>query len=164
VLHRVLEEIGRVGLESCDEAKLEGLRTRIPGLLQAMGTGQAELDAAVAVVADGLDRTLASETGRWILSGTHPAHACELALSGVIDGKLVNAVIDRTFVNKDGVRWIIDYKSGHAEDERIEAFLQHEAEQYRDQLTVYRRLFEQMGETEVKIALYLPRLDRLEEL
>ncbi|AKS41497.1 UvrD-helicase domain-containing protein [Wenzhouxiangella marina] len=164
VLHRILEDIGRVGLERFDEVRLARLESRIPGLLQAMGTGRAELQASVEVIEQALDRTLSSETGRWILSGEHPEHACELALSGLIDGKLVNAVIDRTFVDAQGVRWIIDYKSGHAEDERIEEFLQHEAEEYRDQLSVYRRLFEQMGETDVRIALYLPRLDRLEEL
>ncbi|MEN1728026.1 MAG: UvrD-helicase domain-containing protein, partial [Pseudomonadota bacterium] len=124
VLHRALEEIGRVGLESFPKERLASLRDRIPGLLQAMGTGQAELGDSTDVVRSALDRTLASEHGRWILSGEHPQHDCELALTGVIDGELVNAIIDRTFVDQDGVRWIIDYKSGHAPVDEIEAFLE----------------------------------------
>jgi ATP-dependent exoDNAse (exonuclease V) beta subunit len=163
VLHRVLEDVGRVGIERMDETRLDRLRGRIAGLLQAMGTGTAVLAESVAIVRAAFDQTLASDTGRWILSGEHPEHACELALSGVIDGQLVNAVIDRTFVDQDGVRWIIDYKSGHAED-NIEKYLEDEAEHYRDQLETYRRLFEQLGETEIKTALYLPRLDRLQEI
>jgi len=147
-----------------DEGQLDRLRGRIAGLLQAMGTGTAALGESVQIVQAAFDQTLQSETGRWILSGEHPEHACELALSGVIDGQLTNAIIDRTFVDQDGVRWIIDYKSGHAEDEEIENFLQREADHYRDQLSVYQRLFEQMGESQVRIALYLPRLDRLQEL
>jgi len=164
VLHRVLEEVGRTGIERMDETHLDRLRGRIAGLLQAMGTGTAALAESVEIVRAAFDQTLASETGRWILSGDHPEHACELALSGMIDGQLVNAVIDRTFVDTDGVRWIIDYKSGHNEGEDIDAFLAREAENYRVQLATYRRLFEQRGETDIRTALYLPRLDRLQEL
>ncbi len=164
VLHRVLEEVGRVGIEQMADKHLDRLRGRIGGLLQAMGTGAAALAESTQIVESAFDRTLASETGRWILSGEHPAHDCELALSGVVDGQLVNAVIDRTFVDRDGVRWIIDYKSGHAEDEDIEGFLAREADHYQDQLATYRRLFQQQGETEIRTALYLPRLDRLQEI
>jgi hypothetical protein len=32
---------------------------------------------------------------------------------------------------------------------------------YADQLGLYRRLFEQLGETDIRTALYLPRHDRL---
>jgi ATP-dependent exoDNAse (exonuclease V) beta subunit len=164
VLHRILEEVGHIGIEQMDETNLDRLRSRIAGLLQSMGTGAAALAKSVEIVRAAFDQTLASETGRWILSGDHPEHACELALSGMIDGLLVNAVIDRTFVDTNGVRWIIDYKSGYAEKEDIEAFLAREAENYRDQLAVYRRLFEQMGETGIRTALFLPRHGRLHEV
>jgi len=163
VLHRVLEEVGRIGIEGMDDERLNGLRNRIPGLLQAMGTGTAALEESVDIIEAAFDRTLQSDTGRWILSGKHPEHACELALSGVIDGQLINAVIDRTFVDRDGVRWIIDYKSGFAHGDDAETFLETEADHYRDQLDLYRTLFEQLGETDIRTALYLPRHDRLVE-
>ncbi|WP_376697130.1 UvrD-helicase domain-containing protein [Wenzhouxiangella sp. EGI_FJ10305] len=161
VLHRLLERIGQIGIENLDEQQQQSLRQRIPGLLKAMGTGSAELDAAVEPIREAFDRTLHSEVGRWILSGEHRQAACELPLSGIVEGELVNAVIDRTFVDDNGTRWIIDYKSGYHAGGDLERFLGEEAERYNVQLDLYRRLFEQMGETDIKAALYLPRHDRL---
>jgi ATP-dependent exoDNAse (exonuclease V) beta subunit len=161
VLHRLLERVGQVGIERFDEAQRSALRERIPGLLQAMGTGSQELDDAVEPIREAFERTLESETGRWILSGEHREAACELPLTGIIEGQLVNAVIDRTFVDEHGTRWIIDYKSGYHAGGDLEGFLGEETERYSTQLAMYRKLFEQMGETDIKAALYLPRHDRL---
>ncbi|NBB93627.1 MAG: hypothetical protein GVY32_10720, partial [Gammaproteobacteria bacterium] len=161
VLHRLLERVGQIGIERFDEGQRRSLRERIPGLLKAMGTGSSELEAAVEPILEAFDKTLDSETGRWILSGEHRDAACELPLTGIVDGELVNAVIDRTFVDEHGTRWIIDYKSGYHAGGDLEDFLQEEAERYDVQLATYRRLFEQMGETDIRAALYLPRHDRL---
>ena len=112
------------------------------------------------MIAAAFENTLTSDTGRWILSGEHQDAACELALTGMVDGRLVNAVIDRTFVDEHGTRWIIDYKSGYHEGGELEGFLAEEAGRYESQLGLYRKLFEQMGETDIKTALYLPRQRR----
>ena len=162
VLHRLLERVGRAGVETLDDAARRRLMGRIPVLLAALGGAGAGLETTGRVVQKALETTLASDTGRWILSGRHPQAACELALSGVIDGRLVNAVIDRTFVDDEGVRWIIDYKSGYHAGGALEDFLSEESERYSPQLDLYRRLFQQMGETRIRTALYLPRHDRLQ--
>jgi len=160
----MLERVGRIGIERFDDDEREQLTRRIPTLLQALGTGADQLDRAVAVVRDAFDRTLDSETGRWILSGEHDAAACELPLTGIVDGELVNAVIDRTFVDAHGTRWIIDYKSGHHEGGDLEGFLAEEVARYETQLGRYRHLFETMGETGIRTALYLPRHGELREV
>ena len=161
VLHRLLERVGQIGTERFDDAQRHSLRERIPALLKAMGTGHTDLETVVAPVIEAFDRTLESETGRWILSGSHRQAACELPLTGIIDDQLVNAVIDRTFVDENGTRWIIDYKSGYHAGGDLEGFLGEEAARYEVQLDTYRRLFERMGESDIKVALYLPRHDRL---
>jgi len=164
VLHRLLERVGRIGIENLDERGQRALRARIPGLLKAMGTGGRELETAAAPIREAFDRTLESETGRWILSGRHREAACELPLSGVIEGELVNAVIDRTFIDEHGTRWIIDYKSGYHAGGDLEGFLGEEAERYSTQLATYRHLFEGMSENNIRTALYLPRHGRLQEI
>ena len=161
VLHRLLERVGQIGIENLDARQRDSLRGRIPGLLKAMGTGERDLQAAVEPIREAFERTLESETGRWILSGKHREAACELPLSGIVNGELVNAIIDRTFIDEHGTRWIIDYKSGYHGGGDLEGFLGEEAERYNVQLETYRKLFEQMGETDIKAALYLPRHDRL---
>ncbi len=164
VLHRLLERVGRVGIESLDDSLRERLRRRVPILLSALGSAEDVLESSQNVVREALQQTLSSPTGRWILSGQHQDAACELPLSGVIDGQLINAIIDRTFIDQDGVRWIIDYKSGYHAGGDLERFLAEEAERYREQLDKYGQLFEQLGAETVRCALYLPRHDRLCEL
>jgi len=157
VLHSLFERVGNIGIENLAPAEQHRMVERIPGLLRALGTGPQTLDATAALVAKTFEDTLDSETGRWILSGKHADAACELALSGRIDGRLINAVIDRTFIDETGTRWIIDYKSGYRAGGDVEGFLAEEAARYESQLGLYRRLFEEMGETEIRTALYLPR-------
>ena len=79
----------------------------------------------------------------------------------MLAGELVNAVIDRTFIDADGVRWIIDYKSGQHQGADLEAFLQQEAERYAGQLQTYQQLFAQMEDRPIKTALYFPLHGRL---
>ncbi|MCZ6709749.1 MAG: UvrD-helicase domain-containing protein [Gammaproteobacteria bacterium] len=162
VLHRLLEVVARVGIESFSAAERQRLIGKIPQLLKAMGSRDDGLAQTVEIISDAFERTLDHETGQWLLSNRHTDAACELALAGVIDGQLVNAVVDRTFVDADGVRWIIDYKSGYHAGTELDEFLAQERERYQAQLGRYRRLFEQMETRTVKTALYLPRHCRLQ--
>ncbi len=164
VLHRLLERVGQVGVENLTDAHREHLLARIPVLLRSMGTRREDVDQAESVVADALVRTLDSETGRWLLSSAHDEAACELPISGLIDGRLVNAIVDRTFVDAHGVRWIVDYKSGYHAGADLEGFLAQERERYQEQLDAYRRLFEQLQDRPVETALFLPRHGRLERV
>lgn len=157
VLHRLLERVATLGIENLTDEIRQRLVDRVPALLKAMGTGPDDLDASARIIAEAFERTLDSDTGRWMLSNRHEQSACELPVTGLLDGELVNAVIDRTFIDETGTRWIIDYKSGYHEGADLEGFLEQEAERYHVQLANYRRLFEQMGETDIKTALYLPR-------
>ena len=61
--------------------------------------------------------------GRWILEIMRkPRASCQIA--GLIEGKLCEGVIDRTFIDEDGVRWIIDYKTSVHEGAGLENFLE----------------------------------------
>ncbi|MDX1624866.1 MAG: 3'-5' exonuclease, partial [Wenzhouxiangellaceae bacterium] len=164
VLHRLLEHVGRTGIEDLTDEARRRLEDRVPQLLRALGTGPRTLEENTRIVREAFERTLDSDRGRWILSGAHRDAACELPLTGVVDGQLVQAVIDRTFVDENGTRWIIDWKSGHHAGGDLEGFLADEAERYRDQLTLYRRLFEQMGETDIRTALHFPRHGEMREV
>ncbi len=161
VMHHLLEWIGRRGIEHLGNDDHTLLTGKIPALLTLLGTSEKEAPPLTELLTNTLDQVMKSETGRWILSGQHQQCACEYALSGLIDGQWVNAVIDRTFIDESGTRWIIDYKSGHHAGGDLAGFLDQEAERYTEQLNLYRRLFQQLGETDIKTALYLPRHDAL---
>ncbi|NOY13741.1 MAG: hypothetical protein GXP51_08705, partial [Deltaproteobacteria bacterium] len=97
---------------------------------------------------------------RWILHN-HTDSACELALTGLVDGKLTHAIIDRTFVDAAGIRWVIDYKVSTPQPGESEAaFFSRKLEQYRGQLESYQQLLRALHpETEIKAALYFPLID-----
>lgn len=161
VMHHLLEWIGRRGIEDIQAPDRLALNQKIPDLLKLLGTSAQQIEALTQILMETLDQVLESETARWILSNAHTQSECEYALSGMIDDRWVNAVIDRTFIDETGTRWIIDYKSGHHAGGDLAGFLDQEAERYSEQLSLYQRLFEQLGETEIKTALYLPRHDVL---
>jgi ATP-dependent exoDNAse (exonuclease V) beta subunit len=162
VLHRLLERVGTLGIEQLEAAERARLVARIPVLLEALGTRRDELGESSRIVRDAFERTLDDATGQWLLSNRHRDAACELPISGLVDGQLVNAIVDRTFVDDDGVRWIVDFKSGYHAGAELDAFLAQERERYAEQLARYRELFARIETRPVRTALYLPRHSRLE--
>ena len=67
-------------------------------------------------------------------------------------------IIDRSFVAADGVRWIVDYKSGRHEGGDSRAFLDREQQRYREQLESYARLVSAMDPRPIRLGLYFPAL------
>ncbi len=158
-VHLQLEHLARHGEQFWLARSGVQRRSDMRRLLRRLGVRQDALDAAAATVCAAVDTCLASERGQWILRA-HAGHRCELPLSGVVDGQVVHAVIDRTFVDA-GCRWIIDYKtSTPQEGEKTAVFFNREVEQYEKQLGLYAQLFELSGEgLPVKTALYFPLID-----
>jgi ATP-dependent exoDNAse (exonuclease V) beta subunit len=66
--------------------------------------------------------------------------------------------IDRTFVS-DGIRYIVDFKTGRHEGGGADAFLDAEVERYRSQLTHYARLVRCLDRRPIRLALFHPRID-----
>jgi ATP-dependent helicase/nuclease subunit A len=111
-----------------------------------------------------LTRTCLDERGRWILSAQHREAASELALTGIADGRLQNVIIDRSFIDADGTRWVIDFKTSSHSGGDTEAFLANELARYRAQLLNNSELARALGPEPVRAALYLPLLGAFREL
>jgi ATP-dependent exoDNAse (exonuclease V) beta subunit len=165
-VHLWLERIALDGVSAWSRARVATLGPQLRALLAGEGVPAERLAPCVARVQSALINTLEGSRGRWILSA-HPGAASELALTGVFDGVPVHAIIDRTFVDENGVRWVIDYKTSEpAEDETLEAFLTREAEHYRPQLQIYLELLGRAypREATARGALYFPLLDAWREV
>jgi len=137
-------------------AELPSFAVTAQRMLSREGVPEAELEPALRRVRTALERAMEDEHGRWILSDRHVDSRCEVPLTALIDGTLRHLVIDRTFVDADGVRWIIDYKTGVHLGGNPEAFLNEEQERYRAQLESYARAFRQLEQRPVRTALYFP--------
>ena len=157
VIHRYLERIAQDGLPRWNAKRVMDARAAIGRALEALSVCGDALDQAIGQVVRGLTNTLEDERGRWILSGHDEARA-EYALTAHLDGYPENLVIDRTFV-EDGVRWIIDYKTGSHEGGRAEEFLDREQERYEAQLERYAQVLSRLDPgLRVRVALYFPLL------
>jgi ATP-dependent exoDNAse (exonuclease V) beta subunit len=123
----------------------------------------AELGEAAERVEQALTRTLADGMGAWLLADNAEA-ASELALTGVVDGKTVHVQMDRTFVDDQGVRWIVDYKTGSHEGADPQGFLDSEQERYQGQLEQYARIMAAYDPGRpIRLALYFPLLQATRE-
>ena len=119
------------------------------------GVPAAQVEVATQRVVDSLLAIAEDERGRWILRPGLAEEARELGLSGVLEGRIVKIVLDRTFVDQ-GVRWIIDYKtSQHSGGER-EQFLDNEVMRYAQQMRRYARIAARLGSEPIRLGLYFP--------
>ncbi len=73
-------------------------------------------------------------------------------------------MIDRSFIDRDGTRWVIDFKTSRHEGGGLETFLEQELTRYRSQLETYVALARGVGAEPVRAGLYFPLLDVFREL
>jgi ATP-dependent helicase/nuclease subunit A len=168
LLARQMGELVHLGLQMVVEQGTTWLENGFPPVFRArlspLCTSQAALQAAVETVMNQINTCLAAPEADWLFDNTHRESACELAMVDYRQPYRRDHVIDRTFIDAAGTRWIIDYKSSiptPAEDP--EGFIQSETERYRPQLQTYAALFADRPEP-VKTALYFTALARLHTL
>lgn len=155
IVHRWLKLAadGEIRLGSGSLADLRPVSER---WLVAMGIGGDKRPAILDRVDEALRGILADDKGKWLLGGE--GHA-ELALSAVINGHMINAVIDRVRIDA-GTHWIVDYKTSSHEGGRLEHFLEEQLRRYRPQLEKYAAVYEAWSGERPRCALYFPLLQR----
>jgi ATP-dependent helicase/nuclease subunit A len=166
LVHREIERMCRTGTLDKRPAR-ESLMTRFRIELEELGVPANRSEEAAARVYAALTSALEDARGRWVLGleGGLKESESELALSSVIDGQIVTGVIDRTFVDQEGVRWIVDFKTSTHEGGGLDAFLAEEVKRYRPQLSRYAALMRAYKPRErVKAALYFPLLKAWREV
>lgn len=164
LLHRVIETVAQEGIAQWDSQRLGRSRDGWLAMLRQLGY-RAAAAPALTRLQQIMQACLKSPTFGWLLDPLHQQAENELAVSGWIDGELRHCVIDRTFVDHSGVRWIIDYKSSRpTTDEALDAFLARETEQYRQQLRDYRTLLAHIDTRPIRTALYFAQIDLLHEI
>ena len=157
VMHRWLLRISEEGLSNWDAKRVAGLSSAVMAMLRRHGVANAEITQATEDVLTGLRQTLEDSRGRWLLDTQAEARS-EYALTGLLDGDLVRVVLDRTFVDDEGRRWIVDYKTGIHTGADLDAFLDRERLRYAAQLERYARLLSALDPRPIRLGLYFPRL------
>ncbi|MEP6941823.1 MAG: UvrD-helicase domain-containing protein [Betaproteobacteria bacterium] len=154
--HDVLRRIASEGLDRWDAQRAADERGRIERDWLALGFDAAEARTAADLVIQGTIATLADARGRWLFDSAHAHAESELALSAALDGATLHVVLDRTFVDAKGTRWIVDFKLSRHEGGDLDAFLERENERYRTQLERYARAMRGIDARPIRLGLYFP--------
>jgi ATP-dependent exoDNAse (exonuclease V) beta subunit len=164
VVHEMLQIITEKGEKSWSKLeKSQGIEALVLNLLNQSGLSTEEVPKAKETVFQALKNTLADPIGAWILSG-HPEAKNEYPISGIIKDKLVNGIIDRTFIDSQGIRWIIDYKTSSHLGGGLEEFLDREVERYSNQLRLYAKIMQMKEKRSLRLGLYFPLLQAWREV
>jgi len=163
VTHRFLQQIGREGLERWTAERVGKSANAIRAALASEGINEGERAAAAKEVSDGLCAILAHDKGQWILSSRAEAE-CEFPLSGADGDVDFRLKLDRTFVDEDGTRWIVDYKMATTTSTAVEKFVDQQVEKYREDMERYGRVMRSYDSRPVRMGLYFPLLREWREI
>jgi len=158
VVHRALQQIGREGIERWSAAHLKALEPGFALALTRTGVPSNQLGGAVKRVREAIDRALRDSRGMWLFDAAHQNPRSEYPLTIDDQGQLATVIIDRTFVDKNGVRWIVDFKTGPHTGGGVDEFLDREQQRYRGQLERYAAVLNQFDPLPTRLGLYFPLL------
>lgn len=154
-MHAILQQLARAGISWWQSQDPLIRKKYLIAQLQNKGMLNSEIEQASDVLFMGIQNILNDERGRWILKNHQEAHA-EYPLTAVIENKLMSLVIDRTFIDEHGVRWIIDYKTTVYNSSDLENFLIENQKKYSKQLNQYKEAFQKLDQRPIKLGLYFP--------
>jgi ATP-dependent exoDNAse (exonuclease V) beta subunit len=155
-------ELQSMTIDSIDEAMIRSREMHFRRWLALHGVPGERLPEAAARVVDALLAVLGDPRGRWILQAARE-DAREQALSGRVEGAIARVIFDRSFVDEQGVRWVIDYKTSRHVGGGLQEFLDREVERYRPQLQRYALLAQKLGPEPVRLGLYFPLMRQWRE-
>jgi len=134
IIHEVLQTLSENPGQNLSEDYLK------IQLLQRSGT-----EESFDIIQKCLKNIREDKKSAWILK-QHQEAKSEYALTTILDNKISHYIIDRTFIDENNTRWIIDYKI----TENISP------EKYRDQLEKYAGIFKQTEYRSIYLGLYFP--------
>jgi hypothetical protein len=143
-------------LERTDEAAIRARDAHFMRWLALRGVPEERLRDASARAVAALIGVHGDPRGRWMLRQGYRDDFREYAVSGEWRGEVVRAVFDRSFIDEQGIRWVIDYKTSQHAGGGVEEFLEREVERYRSQLQRYAVLARRLGSEPVRVGLYFP--------
>lgn len=145
--HKILQFIAELGLAYWDKMDLS---TCIPAwrmALMRLGVRSEDIPKAIERVSRAIQSTLKSPIGRQIFDSTYTSAHNEWVLQYRTREGMKQIIIDRTYLDHQGIRWIIDYKLGE------------ELSDYYEKLSLYAKIISQLEARDmrsIRCALYFP--------
>lgn len=156
IIHDMLQRMAEEGMETWSEDHLAAMVEMWRRQLLHSGVTGKEADRGSRRVLQALSNALDDDCARWLLSSDHPDARNEYEISFRQAGGIRSYRIDRTFVDDDAVRWIVDFKSSAHEGGQLEQFLDREQRRYQAQLEGYAEAMYAMEQRPIMLGLYFP--------
>lgn len=158
VLHQWLQYIGSRVLMAQITPKLEH---RWRAELLALRVSTQQVDYALQRLTTAVANIQSHAQAHFLFEDYEEQHN-EYALSALDGDRVKTYRIDRTFIDTQGQRWIVDYKSTPHDQGDVSAFAREQVEtRHKRQLNKYGDLFQQLDARPIKLAVYFPLLKEL---
>ncbi len=147
LIHQILQKIGHLGINWWQSSTQEKKKSYLKKNLMQLGMLSPDIPFAIETILNALDKTLQDPRGQWILKNHHDAKA-EFPLTAVIENNIKSLIIDRTFVDETGTRWIIDYKTADFSAENLA--------EYQKKMGQYYQAMQAIESRPIRLGLYFP--------
>jgi ATP-dependent exoDNAse (exonuclease V) beta subunit len=155
VIHKLLQNICEYSTTWWTSKDISQHQQLIQKLALSRGVRQTEIPSATRIILTAIQNTLSDQRGQWILQPHQDAHS-EFALSAILNQTTEHLVIDRTFKDEHGTRWIIDYKTSTPETDDLSSFLEKEKSTYQAKLALYAEAMKLTDSSPLRLGLYFP--------
>ncbi|MDQ6983639.1 MAG: PD-(D/E)XK nuclease family protein, partial [Ghiorsea sp.] len=159
-LHAAIQRIAEQGLAASNQEELLAFMSNI---LHQEGISSVYIKQALNRCQQGLKQCFSSARFQWIVSAQHQDAHNEWALTYVDNDICKHVVLDRSFIDEGGTRWIVDYKTGWHQEEDLDVWLDQELIRYTvdtPQLLNYVKVLQALEpDRDIKAALYFPMMD-----
>jgi ATP-dependent helicase/nuclease subunit A len=155
IIHQFFQKACNEKLFDLDSSSFEEEKKDWEKKLIQLGVVKIHLAKSLDIIEKAIRNTWNDARGQWILSHKHHEAKNEFSVSMCENNKVINYIIDRTFVDEVGIRWIIDYKTSELKEDAA-GFLERAKLHYAPQLENYAKVMKQLDHRPIKLGLYFP--------
>lgn len=157
LVHQLLQQISLLGYTWWEQQTATNQLAYLKKNLLQLGMALTDSQLISSSLHQSLTTMLADPRARWILAPHKDAHS-EFQLTAILEGQLQQLIIDRTFIDENNVRWIIDYKTATCPPAEISAFLLKQQQKHQLQMMNYLQAMQQIEQRPIRLGLYFPLL------
>lgn len=155
--HKILQLLAQAKSDWWTSQTSHTKKIYVESRLKQLGLASDKLENTSLTVFKSIENMLSDDRGQWILKQHRDAKS-EFAITTIIDNKIENLVIDRTFIDENNVMWIIDYKTAERSYQDIDTFLAKEQKKYSEQMQKYYLALKLRHDGPIRLGLYFPAL------
>lgn len=157
VTHRILQVLAKTGIKWWTDLPQQRQLLYVAHHLKQNGIIHERVQQATEAVIASINNTIQDARGQWILQ-PHLEAKSEYALTTLSNNIIQNYVIDRLFIDEQGICWIIDYKTATTTHDDLASFLENEQEKYYEKMLEYYHAVKLTTQRKIKLGLYFPAI------